>query len=99
MLNNPGMERLIIGVSYRLHHVVSPFPDDETSTIFQIESSDVEFVYFTWTTCPFYPDDVTRINNGRMRCIIPYMGQRITFRSFTYIVQIRCFEGFSRIGI
>ena len=62
------MESLTIGVPYQLHQMVSLFADDESTMILQKEMSDGELVYISWPTCPFHPDEVSRINN--VRCVV-----------------------------
>jgi len=91
------MESLTIRVPYLLHQAVSPFADDE-SMIFQIERCDGDCVYITWPTCPFYPDDVARINNGTVCCIIKYMVQRITNNSVTHTLELIVLKGLAPPG-
>jgi hypothetical protein len=67
------MESLTVGVPYILLQVVSPFAVDSI-TVLQIERSFGDFVYVAWPTCPFHPNDVARINDGMMHCMITYKG-------------------------
>jgi hypothetical protein len=75
--------------------MVSPFTDDESTTIFQKERSDGDFVHITWPTYPFNHDVVARISNVTMRCIITYMGQRITDHIVTQTLEFRGFSAFN----
>ena len=70
---------LIIGLPYRLNQVVSPFADDESITIFQIQRIDGDFAYITWPTFTFHSDDVARNNDGTMCCIITYLARELLY--------------------
>ena len=69
------LESLTQGEMYRKHHM-NPSDadnDDDDKPIVQLETSEGDYIYTSCPTCPFDPDDVSRINNGVLKGTMTYM--------------------------
>jgi len=56
---------------YRIQHL-SPSYDDDTSMIVQLDTCEGAYIYTSWPACPFDIDDLSRINNGVLKCMMTY---------------------------
>ena len=69
------LESLTQVEKYRIQHLNPSHADDDDdeTVIIQLETSEGDYIYTSWPKCPFYPDDVSRINNRVLLCTITYM--------------------------
>lgn len=90
------LESLAYGVKYRKHRLFPSDTDDDETMIVQLETSENEVPYIctSWPTCFVESYDVSRINNGILRCTMAYMGQRTVRETIrgTQVTSVVYFE-------
>jgi hypothetical protein len=73
-----AMESLTIGVKYLSLYIILQLNtdgDDDETTLVQLEGREGDYIYTSWSTCPFDHAGVVRINNGTMSCTMTLKGR------------------------
>ena len=68
-------EDLTKGEMYRIQNLSPSDADDngdDTAVIFQLDTYEGAYIYTSWPACPFDLDDVSRTNNGELKCMMSY---------------------------